>query len=354
MRRREAFSRTSFLHCLRKTARPSRQSSDEPSPMRPRWPAEWPNMREHQGIRCGGRMHLSGTTSATKTSQIGNPGSSLLCHTRRRDGRIGQPGLAGFSRMWFSPRPVCFLPEYRPWSGNSQTLKGPAAFSSSSSLLRMPPCPEVVRIAAPLTSSSSTVVNVMPRPLPQQPKAGPSNLSAWATKPPSSRPDSARARQPVRGAEPAAQPKGMGADIPLRRSSTGASKDDPIVIDEPPSVPTAMKPPSAKRATPSVAASRPPSSSKATPSAPTRSTPTQRVSQPAGAPPPSLTYRTPPSSVPSLPSSASGSASPPAAVPPQPAEPAVKLAGGKRRLGMGRTAVGYTNKKFKPLTPGSS
>ncbi|KAI0368646.1 hypothetical protein BV20DRAFT_451441 [Pilatotrama ljubarskyi] len=232
---------------------------------------------------------------------------------------------------------------------------GPAAFSSSSSLLSVTQRAGVVRTTAPLNSSSSRVVNTAPCAMPQQPRAGPSNIANRYNKPPSLRSEGVRSQNGAQGSGAAAKPKLKSGDMMLpRRSSTGSSKDDPIVIDESPSVPIAIKSPSAKRATPSPAYSGPPTSSKATPCGPSQPTPTQRVSQPAGAPPPSLSYRTPPSSVPSLPSSASGSASPPAAVPPLPTEPTVKLAGGKRRLGMGRTVVGYSNKKFKPLTPGSS
>ncbi|OJT03390.1 hypothetical protein TRAPUB_6059 [Trametes pubescens] len=253
---------------------------------------------------------------------------------------------------------------------------GPVAFSSSSSLLTASQRTGIVQTAAPLSSSGSRVVNTIPRTV-QQPKAGPSNLNSWAQKPQSV---GASAKKPGPGSNTTAtQSRWKPASEPSRRLS-GASKKDPIVIDisdsddDVPPKPAPSKPLSTARPSPSIARATPVRRKNAPippgalgairQNAPQRALQAPPEPSPSPrAPPPSLSYRTAPSS--SLPSSASGSgsrastvASSPAAVPaPQSAAvepPAAKPAGTKRRLGMGRTVVGYSNKKFKPLVPGSS
>lgn len=247
---------------------------------------------------------------------------------------------------------------------------GPVAFSSSSSLLTASQRVGVVQTAAPLASSGSRVVNTIPRTV-QQPKAGPSNLNSWAQKPQSVG-VSAKKLGPG-GNMSATQPRWKPASEPSRRLS-GTSKDDPIAIDiddsddDVPPTPAPSKPLPAARPSPIARATPVRRKNAAIPPGALgaiRQNATQRASQAPPepsprAPPPSLSYRTAPSS--SLPSSASGSgpstaaSSPAAVLPPQPAavEPPAKPAGTKRRLGMGRTVVGYSNKKFKPLVPGSS
>ncbi|OSD06484.1 P-loop containing nucleoside triphosphate hydrolase protein [Trametes coccinea BRFM310] len=243
----------------------------------------------------------------------------------------------------------------------AQPISGPASFSSSSTLLTATQRAGVVRTAAPQASSSRQVMHRASSSASQQPKAGPSAVGIAFGKPTSL--GTAVARQPtqVANARTATHSQSRHQTVPsMRQSSAGSSKEEPIDIDALPSVPvpTRVKPLTTKPVT--AVSDRPSASHRDTSFAAPRLAPTQAASTNLRLPPspaPPLTYCTPPSPKRSLPSSASGSsttgsssaiaasAAPAAAIPPT---------GVKRRLGMGRTVTGYTNKKFKPVAPGAS
>ncbi|KAI0833386.1 hypothetical protein BC628DRAFT_15987 [Trametes gibbosa] len=258
-----------------------------------------------------------------------------------------------------------------------QSVSGPAVFSPSSSLLSASQRVGASHLTAPLASSNSRMVNTEPRTQQRrQPAAGPSNANNWANKPMSTGSANARGKA-------ATQLRGNPIGLSQRRSSTGTSKDDPIDIDDhdydpirfPPrptaGKPVSTKPSSSRRVAPAPkqnGPSRPGVGSVADYICPP---PSQRVPQPlpplTPRPPPSLEYLTPSSSEPLLTFSTSDSLSNGASSfsvstagtatvtsPATSAAAAPQLAGGKRRLGMGRTAVRYANKKFKPLIPGDS
>ena len=236
---------------------------------------------------------------------------------------------------------------------------GPVVFSSSSSLLTSSQRAGVVRNTAPLGASSSRALNATSRSNTQQTIAGPSNRSksvSKATVYPSVNPAKIRpfSQLPAAGKQPTPESTYIAT---LRRSSAGSSKEEAIDIDSLPSMSAAAKP--IRIAPVTASSSRPPASSKVTaPSRPVPPAHTQTTLKREPAPTPPRSYPTPPtlaspaSSLPSSASCSSSAASP--ALPPVAAKPPVQLAGGKRRLGMGRTIGGYTNKKFKPLKPGSS
>lgn len=157
--------------------------------------------------------------------RTGSPRDFPRRRTGKRGSRLGEMRPA-LSRVSCSRFPVRCMNAGVRVLGIDRFI-GPAAFSSSSSLLTASQRAGVVQTAAPLASASSRVVNTIPRAV-QQPKAGPSNLNSWAKKPQSV---GVSAKKPGLGSNTAAtQPRWKPASEPSRRLS-GTSKDDPIAID---------------------------------------------------------------------------------------------------------------------------
>ncbi|KAI9057301.1 P-loop containing nucleoside triphosphate hydrolase protein [Trametes sanguinea] len=242
-----------------------------------------------------------------------------------------------------------------------QSVSGPASFSSSSTLLTATQRAGVVRTAAPQASSSRQLGNRASSAAPQQPKAGPSTVRSVLGKPISVGAAVARQSTQTARAQITTHTQARHQIVPsLRQTSAGTSKEEPIDIDALSSVPvpTRVKPLTTKPVT--AVSERPSASSRDVSSFATRLAPTQTAATAPRLPPPpapSPPHCTPPSSAPSLRSSASGSGtigSSPAIKPSAAPAAAIQPSGVKRRLGMGRTATGYANKKFKPVTPGAS